>query len=495
MSKGQFSRREFLGWSAASLAALSLPALSFAEPIVGATAAPKRNVLFIMSDDLNNCLGCYGHPIVKTPNIDRLARASVHFDRSYCQLSLCSPSRSSLMTGLAPDTTRVWDLTTHFRTALPNVVTLPQLFQKNGYFTARAGKIYHYGVPKDIGTAGLDDPQSWNETVNPAGVDHTKEEPLVTNYTPKRVLGTAVCFHASQARDDQHTDFMVADAVIQMMEKHRKDPWFLGAGFYRPHVPWIAPSKYFDLYPLESIQAPDFDQSEMKIAPEWAYFTKPANWGMSVLQRREAIRAYYASISFMDAQVGRLLDALDRLGLTENTSIVFCGDNGYHLGEHGQWMKQTVFEAASRIPLMIGGAGVRARGSACPRTVELLDVYPTLVDLCGLRQAPTNLQGTSIMSLLNDPNARWDHPAISQIYRQQGNVMGYSLRTERSRYSFWREGSEGEELYDYVNDPRELHNLARDSASGPLKAQLRASLEEISRARGMATAPGALAQS
>jgi iduronate 2-sulfatase len=392
------------------------------------------------------------------------------------------------MTGLGPDTTRVWDLTTHFRNTIPDVQTLPQTFQKNGYFAARAGKIYHYGVPAQIGTPGLDDPKSWNETVNPAGVDHTKEEKLVTNYTPSRPgLGASIAFHASEARDEEHTDSLVADAVIAMMEKHRKGPWFLGAGFYRPHVPWIVPSKYFDLYPMDRIPAPPFDESELHIAPEWAYFTRPVNLGMNVEQRREAIRAYYASISFMDAQVGRLLNALDRLGLTKNTSIVFWGDNGYHLGEHGQWMKQTVFEQASRIPVIIGGAGVRARGRGCPRTVELLDLYPTLVDLCGLGGAPANLHGRSLVPLLRDPDTPWNRPAVSQILRsgRGKSVMGYSIRTERNRYSFWNEGSEGEELYDYQNDPRELKNLAKDPGSDSLKQTLRARLDVISQARGM----------
>ncbi len=451
------------------------------------TPAPRtrRNVLFIASDDLNNCLSCYGHPIVRTPNIDRLARSGVRFDRSYCQYSLCSPSRTSLMTGLAPDTTRVWDLNTHFRDTIGGVTTLPQAFQKNGYFTARAGKIYHYGVPAQIGTPGLDDPRSWNQTVNPAGVDHTREEGLVTNYTSSRPgLGASIAYHASKASDDQHTDYQVASAVIEMMEKHRRDPWFLGAGFYRPHVPWIVPSKYFDLYPMDRIEAAPFDESELKIAPEFAYFTRPVNLGMSVRQRREAIRAYYASISFMDAQVGRLLDALDRTGQAKNTTVVFWGDNGYHLGEHGQWMKQTVFEPASRIPLLIGGAGVRARGRGCPRTVELLDLYPTLAEVCGLSGAPTNLHGRSLAPLLAHPNAKWDHPAVSQMLRAARNVMGYSIRTERHRYSCWNEGKEGEELYDYQTDPRELRNLANEASSDSLKQSLRAQLDAITRHRG-----------
>jgi uncharacterized sulfatase len=472
-----------------------LAALS--APIIKAAAPAKRNVLFIASDDLNNCLSCYSHPIVRTPNFDRLARGSLRFDRWYCQFPLCSPSRSSLMTGLAPDTTRVWNLKTHFREALPYVLTLPQLFQKNGYFVARAGKIYHAGNPAQIGTAGLDDPASWNETVNPNGVDHTEEQPLLTNYTPNRGLGAAISFHASAAKDSEHTDYLVADAIIEMMEKRRKEAWFLGAGFYKPHVPWIAPSKYFDLYPMARIQAPAFDDSEMHIAPEWAYFTKPPNWGMSVWQRREAIRSYYACISFLDAQIGRLLDALERLDLARNTSIVFWSDHGYQLGEHGQWMKQTLFEPACRVPVFIGGPGVPVRGRVCPRTVEHLDLYPTLAELCGLRGTPANLHGRSLMPLLRDPDARWNYPAVSQVHRRsrEQQVMGYSLRTERYRYNFWSEGSEGEELYDYDKDPREMLNLAHDAATEPLRRQLRASLESISRARGMATAPGATAQS
>jgi len=476
----QVSRRAFLSSS-----------LLAAAPCVHAAAAappPGQNsVLFIASDDLNNCLGCYGHPIVRTPNIDRIARSGVRFDRAYCQYSLCSPSRTSLMTGLAPDTTKVWDLNTHFRDTLPNVLTLPQAFQKNGYFTARSGKIYHYGVPSQIGTPGLDDAPSWNETVNPSGVDHTREEKLVTNYTTFRPgLGASVAYHASTAPDSEHTDFLVASAAIEKMEKHRGEPWFIGAGFYRPHVPWIVPSKYFDMYPLDRIEAPRFDESELKTAPEWAYFTRPVNLGMNVQQRREAIRAYYASITFMDAQVGRLLDALDRTGQAGNTTIVFWGDNGYHLGDHGQWMKQTVFEEASRIPMLIGGAGVRprARGRGCGRTVELLDLYPTLAELCGISSVPPGLHGKSLAPLLANPSARWERPAVSQMLRPAQSVMGYSIRTERYRYSYWNETNRGEELYDYQADPRESKNLAQDAALSRLKQTLRARLDDITLRRG-----------
>ncbi len=246
----EISRRTLLG---STMAALSAPLIK-AQP--KSRPDPKRNVLFIAlaSDDLTTVLGCFGHAIIRTPNFDRLARSSVRFERNYCQYPLCNPSRSSLMTGMAPDTTQVWGNGASFRKALPNAVTLPQLFQKNGYYAARVGKIYHYGNPGDIGTSGLDDAPSWNEVVNPSGVDHTKEEPLLTDYTKDRGIGSAICFHASSSKDEEHTDSLVTDTVIGMMDKHRNEPWFLGSGFYKPHVPWIAPSKYFDLYPLKTIE-------------------------------------------------------------------------------------------------------------------------------------------------------------------------------------------------------------------------------------------------
>ncbi len=435
---------------------------------------PRRlNVLFIAADDLNNDLGCYGHPTVKSPNIDRLAARGVRFDRAYNQFPLCSPSRTSLMTGLRPDTTQVYDLQKHFRSVLPEVVTIPQLFQRSGYFTARVGKIYHYGNPGQIGTDGLDDPKSWNLVVNPKGVDKD-EEKVLTNHTPARGLGSSLSLYSSPASDEQHTDGKVAAETIRLIEQSKDQPFFIAAGFYRPHCPYIAPKKYFDLYPIEKIAAPRFSPDELANVPPAALWINSPHFGVNEQAQREAIRAYYASISFLDANVGRLLEALDRLKLTDNTIIVFWSDHGYLLGQHGQWMKQTLFEASARNPLIIAGPGV-IKGRASSRTVELLDIYPTLADLCSLTDAPKNLAGRSLRPLLKNPGARWDKPAITQVRRGGGEntFMGYSVRDERWRYTEWDAGRKGVELYDETNDPGEMRNLANDPKYAKIVAHMK----------------------
>jgi iduronate 2-sulfatase len=433
----------------------------------------KLNVLFIAVDDMNNDLGCYGHQVVKSPNIDRLASQGVRFEHAYCQFPLCSPSRSSLMTGLRPSTTRVFDLQYHFREGLPDVVTLPQMFMKAGYYAGRVGKIYHYGNPNDIGTSGLDDPASWQEFVNPAGRDKTSLELDVMNYTPDRKgLGAAMAFLADkEGKDEEHTDGKVATEAIRLLEKHKDQPFFLAVGFYKPHCPWITPSKYFDRYSMEQITLPEIAPDFRKTALEPALAsTKPWPYmGVTYDQARECKRAYYAAISFVDAQIGRVLDAVDRLGLRDNTIVVFWSDHGYHLGEHGLWMKQSCYEEASRVPMIIRVPGQKTAGQASPRTVELLDLYPTLADLTGL--APTKgLEGVSVRPLLENPQAAWPHAAYTQV--QRGNFPGYSVRTERWRYTEWDDGTKGRELYDHENDPQELHNLADDPKEAATVAEM-----------------------
>ncbi len=443
-----------------------------------AKPAKKFNVLFISTDDLNNDLGCYAHPLVQSPNIDRLSAKGVRFDRAYNQFPLCSPSRSSLMTGLRPDATQVYDLQKHFRSVLPQVVTLPQLFMKNGYFAARVGKIYHYGNPGQIGTDGLDDPQSWNLVVNPRGVDKD-EEKVLTNYTPKRGLGSSLSYYASPEPDEAHTDGKVAAETIKLLEANKDGQFFIAAGFYRPHCPYIAPKKYFDLYPIEKIPAPKFSPDEWKTIPDPAVWLKEPHFGTTAEQQREAIRAYYASISFVDANVGRLLEALDRLKLTENTIVIFWSDHGYLLGQHGQWMKQSLFEGSARNPLIFAGPGI-SKGKASSRTVELVDLYPTLADLCGLVAPPKNLPGRSLRSLLANPNAKWDKPAVTQVQRgtAPNQFMGYSIRTERWRYTEWDEGRKGIELYDETSDPEEMKNLANDQKYAGRIAELKMLLKK-----------------
>lgn len=446
---------------------LFMSLLTGGELMAQAKKAKPYNVLFIASDDLNTVMHCYGDPLVKTPNLDRLAANAVRFDRAYNQYPLCGPSRASMLTGLRPDVTKVANLESFFRNNLPDVVTLPQLFRNNGYYSGRVGKIYHYGVPSEIGTDGQDDTLSWNERRNPKGRDKT-DEGLVINYTPKRALGAAVGFLAADGTDEEQTDGMVATNAIEMMSQHKDQPFFLAVGFFRPHCPYIAPKKYFDMYPLNKVPLPEERDDDWSNKPIAAMFTNPLNFGLDKEKRREAIRAYYASITFMDAQVGRVMAALDSLKLTDNTIIVFWSDHGYTYGQHGQWFKQTLFEPAARTPLMISVPGM-AKGKASGRTVELLDVYPTLAALCGLK-APENLQGSSLVPLLKNPGAKWDKAAYTQVERNPNpgaphikkKVTGRSVRTERWRYTEWNEGEEGKELYDYRTDPKEFNNLAND---------------------------------
>jgi len=438
----------------------------------GEGAAPRYNVLFIATDDMNCDLGCYGHPLVKTPNMDRIIARGTRFDRAYCQFPLCSPSRTSLLTGLRPDTTEVFDLRKHFRSVLPDVLTLPQLFRRHGAVAARVGKVYHYGVPGDIGTNGLDDPASWDSVFNPRGRDKDEEGKLV-NHTPKRGLGSSLSFLKAEGTDGEQTDGIGAAEAVRLIEAHKDRPFFIACGFYRPHCPYVAPRAYFDRIPFEQVRMPGFPADFPEKVPKPATAsTAPWPWfGVTEAQARESRQAYWAAISFVDAQVGRLLDALDRFQLADRTVVVFWSDNGYHTGDHGLWKKQSLFEGSARVPLLVAAPGQKTRGRGCQSPVELVDLYPTLADLCGL-PPPPDLAGRSLRPLLDDPEAAWDKPAFTQVWR--GAFPGHSVRTGRWRYTEWDEGRQGAELYDYSGDAPEERNLAADPAHAETVAGLRA---------------------
>lgn len=454
------------------LAVLGCGCLPAAVSIGAGAATKKPNVLLIAIDDLNNDLGTYGHPLVRSPHIDRLAQRGTRFDRAYSQFPLCNPTRASLLTGLRPDTTQVFDLARHFRIAHPDVVTLPQLFKNNGYQVARVGKIYHQHVPNDLGTDGLDDPPSWHQRINPRGRDKTDEH-LITRLSRPTVGGVSFSYLRAAGTDEEQTDGMVATETIALLEANKDRPFFIAAGFYRPHLPFIAPAKYFDLYPLERVPVPKGPFDYAKALPRAALAsTNPWPWwGLNEQQLREGIRAYWAAVSFVDAQVGRLLDALDRLGLTDNTIVVLFGDHGFHLGDHGLLRKRSLFEYAARAPLIIAAPGMKGRGRASPRTVEQLDIYPTLADLAGLRP-PEDLEGKSLRPLLENPGAPWSRPAFTQAY--WFGYSGHSVRTERYRYIEWDNGREGRQLYDYDTDPQEKRNLANDPGQAVTLAELQA---------------------
>ncbi len=465
-----------------------------------AAAAEKMNVLFIVSDDLTNTtLGCYGSTLCQSPHIDKLAAKGVRFDRAYCQFPLCNPSRASFLTGLRPDTLRVYENATQFRKNVPDAQSLGQTFQKAGYTVVRVGKLYHYGVPAQIGTDGLDDKPSWTKTINPRGRDKDDEEKdliFTLNPTAKGSAryGGTLSWLAADGTDAEQTDGMSADATIKLLEEHHDKPFFIACGFFRPHTPYVAPKKYFEMYPREKITLPKVPAHHWQQHPAAAFAShKKEQEKLTDELRRQALQAYYASTTFMDAQVGRVLEALERLQLANKTIVVFLSDHGYHLGEHGLWQKMSLFENSARVPLIIYDPRARGNGKACGRTVELVDLHATLADLCGLPVPDGNdpkvprLDGVSLKPLLDNPAAPWNRPAYTQVSRGTPTVtgettgknpwyMGYSVRTERYRYTEWDGGSKGAQLYDYENDPHEWKNLADDPQYAMVVQQMKALL-------------------
>lgn len=467
--------------------ALRLFFLSLAAVLTAYAQAAKLNVLLLVADDLNCDLGSYGHSRVQSPNIDRLAGRGVRFERAYCQFSLCSPSRSSFLTGRRPNVTQIrsnprsgqfstdYKPTPHFREFLPDTVTLPQLFRQQGYFVARVGKLYHYGVPGQIGTSGLDDLESWEYFVNPAGRDKAEQDKVFTLIPGS--YGATLSWLASDGSDLEQTDGLSATAAISLLEQQHDKPFFLAVGFYRPHTPYVSPKKYFDLYPPDKIALPSLSADDRSRTPEAGYASaKQEQETMTDRQRREAIQAYWAATTFMDAQLGRVLSALDRLQLAANTVVVLLSDHGYHLYEHGLWQKMSLFENSARVPLIIAAPGAKGNGRLSRALVELVDLYPTLASLCGLT-APQYLEGTNLKPVLDDPTTNVKEAAFTQL-RRGSDYDGYSIRTARWRYTLWDDGRRGEQLFDMEDDPRETRNLAADPKRAEvvesLKSQLRA---------------------
>jgi uncharacterized sulfatase len=440
-----------------------------------AFAEERMNVLLIVSDDLtNNAVGCYGNVLAKTPNIDGLARRGVRFDRAYCQYPSCNPSRSSLLTGLRPATTKVLDNARSFRDVNRDVQTLPQAFRRAGYYVARVGKVFHHGVP-DHGTNDLDDAASWDKAVGPRGRDVDDEDKIFTLTPGKKDLsrfwGTQ-SWLAAEGTDAEQTDGKIATEMAMILAANKDRPFFLGCGFIRPHVPYVAPKSYFGKFPLEKLTVPTVPADHRKQGPPLAFASAHAEFdAMTDELRRQAIQAYFASTCFMDAQVGRVLKTLEKLKLADRTIVVFISDHGYHLGEHGLWQKNSLFENAARVPLIIYDPRSKGNGAACGRTVELLDLYPTLTELCGL-VAPKSIEGKSLKRLLDDTSAGWDRPAFTQVRRDNGK-QGHSVRTERYRYTEWESGERGVQLFDYEKDPGELTNLAGDPKANEVVKQMK----------------------
>ena len=454
------SRRSFAG------AALGVGAAGMAQ------GGKRPNVLFIAADDLNTALGCYGHTVVKTPNIDRLAGRGVRFDRAYCQFPLCGPSRASLLTGLRPDTTKVLGNNVDFRDALPDAVTLPQLFKNNGWYAAREGKMYHMNVPGEVTLPRFQDERSWNHSSSPGGPEN-KSAGVLRHTGPGGQSGMQ---WMPLADGQGQSDTNAADRALALLDQHKNEPFFLGLGFLRPHLPFVAPGRFYDMYPADKIPLPVNPPGDLDDIPAAHKAVRPPIWNHMKMDEagiRAARRGYYASTSFMDEQVGRVLDGVERMGLAGNTIVVFWGDHGWSLGEHTHWQKMSLMEEVARVPLIVAAPERKGNGQSCRALVEFVDLYPTLAELCGLRP-PAGLAGESLTRLLEKPGQKFKKAAYTQIAFE--DVTGRSVRTERYRFTQWQGQGGGEELYDHDKDPGEFRNLAQEPAAEKVVREHRALL-------------------
>lgn len=441
-----------------------------------AHAAEKLNVLLIISDDLRDTVGCYGNASVKTPNIDRLAGRGVRFDHAYVQYPVCNPSRTSFLTGMRCEQTHVVDNRTMFRSKLPDVVTLPQLLRQNGWHTTSFGKVFHVGeVIGEVRSGWMDVGKSWDEgqmfLPTPAG--HLIEG---RNLTGGKL---AWCrWGAMAGGDEDQPDGQTARHGIETIEKYTAagKPWMVATGFHRPHDPFLSPKKYFDLYPSGSMtiyhDPPDATPPRPMTMPGGA-FAEAFN-AFTDTDRQEFQRAYYAGVSFMDAQVGRLIGTLDRLNLWDQTLVIFIGDNGYHHNERNWWNKSTLFERSCRVPCIMVAPGAKS-GEVCRSLIEFVDLYPTVADYCGVH-GPHKLAGESLRPLLEDPKGNGKQAAFTLVTRGGANY-GQAVRTQKWRYIHWSDGSS--ELYDEANDPQEVHDLSDNAANKDVIEELQGLLAQV----------------
>lgn len=479
-------------------------------------AATQPNILFLSVDDLKPELGCYGSTQIKTPNIDRLAEGGMVMLNNYCQQALCAPSRMSTFTGLRPDSTKVWDLKTNLREVCPEAVTMQQYFKENGYASAGCGKVMHGS--KD------EDPPSWSipfrhdadlsyhkDYAVPADLQYQAksihqafkqlETMGIKGYKPRKdwlkAQDARPATECLDVPDDAYADGAIANYGIELLDgfSKTKQPFFLTLGIHKPHLPFVAPKKYWDLYDREKIDLAPF-REQAKGSPDYAYHSwgelrnysgTPKKGDVTDDQQRELIHAYYACISYVDAQIGRVLDKLKATGLDKNTVVVLWGDHGWHLGDHGLWCKHSNFEQATHAPLIISAPGFPTAEKSKSMT-EFVDIYPTLCELAGL-PVPETLEGSSLVPILKNPKAKVKDFAMSQYPREHVKLMGYALRTERYRMVAWvdeavsRTGKfdpskiDSIELYDYQNDPLETVNLAKNPEYKSIVAELSKKLE------------------
>ncbi len=429
----------------------------------GDSQPQKPNVLFIAVDDLRVELSCYGNDHVKSPHLDQFAKQSTLFTHAYCQQSLCNPSRASVLTGLRPDTLRVWDLHTHFRENYPKAETIPQLFKRSGYHAQCIGKIFHNWRQDDY----RGDPASWSVPSILHYNTHSNDKPQIDGKIPLD-HSTLKLTECRDVPDSAYFDGRVADEAIKTLRQMKSKPFFLAVGFWKPHLPFNAPKKYWDLYDRNTLPVPDHLHPP-KDVPEVA-LTSARIGKISEDDLRELHHGHLAAISYLDAQIGRVLSELDSLGLRKNSVIVFWSDHGLHLGEHGLMRKTTVFDLDTRVPLMIS-APDHKEAQQTDAIVELIDLYPTLVELCGL-ETNSKLEGKSLVPLLEDPNRTVKPFALSQAPRPNylrgklPETMGYSITNQQFRYTEWRNWKDNKvqarELYHRVNDPNERVNIARN---------------------------------